>query len=115
MPINDLESWYFTAVNYGIESNRIRQDNKNEIEKIKNSLFEENKLKDGADEVRKIASKKLLANQLLGLSFKDFSNQEQRILKDYYYANNLLIDCLLKTDYVIRNQLRSEIFEILFL
>lgn len=103
------------AVNYGIESNRIRQDNQNEIEKIKNSLFEENKLKDGADEVRKIASKKLLANQLLGLSFKDFSNQEQQILRDYYYANNLLIDCLLQTDCVISNQLRSEIFETFFL
>lgn len=108
------------AVNYGIQTKRLLRDNKNELEEIKHNFFEEenfeeDKLKHGANEVRKIASKKLLAHQLLGVSFKDFSKEDQQTLKDYYYANNLLIDCLLQTDCVTSNQLRSEIFETLFL
>jgi predicted NACHT family NTPase len=111
------------AVNYGIEFKRLRQDNKEELEKIMNEYFEtdgsiqknEDKFKHGADEVRKVASKKLLGNQLLGVSFKDFNKEDQQRLKNYYYANKLLIDCLLQTDCIASNQLRGEIFETLFL
>ncbi len=111
------------AINYGFESKRICQDNLPELEKIMNDFFEadnsiqnhEDKLKHGADEVRKIASNKLLANQLFGTGFKEFSHEDQEILKDYYYANKLLVDCLLQTDCVASSQLRNEIFETLFL
>jgi predicted NACHT family NTPase len=111
------------VVNYGFESKRICQDNTHELKKILNDFFEadssiqknEEKLKHGAVEVRKIASKKLLANQLLGVGFKDFSESDQEIFKDYYYANKLLVDCLLQTDCVASSQLRNEIFETLFL
>jgi predicted NACHT family NTPase len=111
------------AVNYGIESKRLRQDDKKALEGIRNDFFEvnssvsgnEDKLKHGAEQVRKIASKKLLGCQLLGASFNSFNEEDQQKLKHYYYANKLLIDCLLQTDCAANNQLRSEIFDTLFL
>lgn len=111
------------AVNYGIQSKRLRQDNREELEKISSDFFEANnpvqeneeKLKHGADRVRDIASKKLLGDKLLGISFKDFNKEDQEILKNYYCANKLLIDCLLTTDRIVSPQVRDEILSTLFL
>ncbi len=111
------------ALNYGIESKRLRQDNRQELEKIKDDFFEvddniqdnEERLKHGANKVREVASKKLLGTQLLGVSFKNFQEEDQETLKQYYYANKLLIDCLLQIDCVTSAQLRSEMYETLFL
>lgn len=109
------------AVNYGIQSQRLRQDNREELEKIMDIFFEDNdnmqdkeRLKHGANKVRKVASKKLLGDRLLGVNFNNFQEEDQETLKQYYYANKLLIDCLLQTDCVISGQLRNEIFETLF-
>ncbi|MEH2371991.1 NACHT domain-containing protein [Nostoc sp.] len=111
------------AANYGIQSKKLRQDNREELENIMSDFFDvnnpmqenEEKLKHGADKVREVASKKLLGEKLLGVSFKDFNEEEQEKLKDYYYANNLLIDCLLQTDCLVSVQVRDEILETLFL
>jgi predicted NACHT family NTPase len=111
------------AVNYGIQSKRLRQDNREELEKIMSDFFEANnpvqeneeKLKHGADRVREVASKKLLGDKLLGVSFKDFNKEDQETLKNYYCANKLLIDCLLTTDSLVSPQVRDEIFSTLFL
>ncbi|BBD63622.1 hypothetical protein NIES2109_64970 (plasmid) [Nostoc sp. HK-01] len=111
------------AVNYGIQSKRLRQDNREELEKISSDFFEannpvqenEDKLKHGADRVRDIASKKLLGDKLLGFGFKDFNKEDQETLKNYYCANKLLIDCLLTTDRIVSPQVRDEILSTLFL
>lgn len=110
------------AVIYAIESKRLRQDNKKDLETIKNNFFEMNnsffddkQLQYGAEEVRKIASQKLLGRQLLGVNFNSFNEEKQQQLKHYYYANKLLIDCLLQTDCAANSQLHNEIFESLFL
>ncbi|MHC5828647.1 MAG: hypothetical protein ACYT04_75290, partial [Nostoc sp.] len=88
------------AVNYGMKSKKIRQDNREELERIMSDFFEvdntmqenDESLKHGADKVREVASKKLLGDELLGVSFKDFNEEDQQSLKHYYYANKLLID-----------------------
>lgn len=111
------------AVAYGIDSQRLRKDNQKELEKIMTDFFEtmnstennDKKLKSGADKVRKVASKQLLGSKLLGISFQDFDQCERDVLKSYYYANKLLVDCLLKTDCLIKNKVREKILETLFL
>lgn len=112
------------AANYGIQSKKLRQENREELEKIMSDFFDvnnimqenEDKLKHGADKVREVASKKLLGEKLLGISFKDFNEEDQEKLKHYYYyANKLLIDCLLQTDSLVSVQVRDEILETLFL
>lgn len=111
------------AVNYGMKSKKIQQDNREELERIMSDFFEvdntmqknDESLKHGADKVREVASKKLLGDELLGVSFKDFNEEDQQSLKHYYYANKLLIDCLLQTDCLVTFQVREEILETLFL
>ncbi len=110
------------AVVYGMDSQRLPEDSQKEFQKIMSDYFEpldniqnNDKIKSGADKVREIASKKLLADKLLGASFKDFDRNERDLLKTYYYANKLLVDCLLQTDCLVNNKVRENILGTLFL
>ncbi|MBA3924615.1 MAG: hypothetical protein H0X31_24105 [Nostocaceae cyanobacterium] len=110
------------AVEYGIKSQRIRQDKREELEEIQRNFFDkldqtqldEETLKSGADLARNVARKAALATNLLGSGLHDFSQEEQKLLKQYYDANKLLLDCL-RTDCFVSRKVCDEIIKTLFL
>jgi hypothetical protein len=102
------------AVEYGINANRIKKDEQEKLEEIKNDFFDdlkidEDRLKLGAERVRNIASNKQLGKALLGYDFQRFSDEEKKILKKYYDVNCLLVSCL-NTDCTVDSQVFEEIF-----
>jgi len=110
------------AVEYGIKSQRIRQDKREELEEIQRNFFDkldqtqldEEILKLGADLARNVARKAALDTNLLGSGLHDFSQEEQKLLKQYYDANKLLLDCL-RTDCFVSRKVCDEIIKTLFL
>ncbi len=110
------------AVEYGVKYQKIRQDKQGELEEIQRNFFEkihdhqvdEERLKLGANLVRDVASKGTLAANKLASSLHDFSQEEQKLLKQYYDANKLLLDCL-RTDCFVSRRVGDEIIKTLFL
>lgn len=87
--------------------NNIYQEDSQIIEK---NGFDEEKLNHLADESRDIAKK----NRYIGTDTWKFSSDEKQLLKQYYEANVLLVECL-NTDCFINPKIRQEILDTLLL
>ncbi|MBD2303852.1 NACHT domain-containing protein [Nostoc sp. FACHB-190] len=107
----------YIALQYALESDKLHQEVRNILEKLyqndtqfdKNELDEE-KLKHLADESRSIAKR----NLKIGDNSLKFDEDEKKLLKTYYEANLLLVECL-NTDCMIDPQVRKEILNTLIL
>ena len=87
--------------------NNIYQKDSQIIEKDE---FDEEKLNDLANESRKLAKE----TRYIGTDTWKFSSDEKQLLKQYYEANILLVECL-KTDCFIDPKIRQEILDSLLL
>jgi hypothetical protein len=107
----------YIALKYALESNQLQPEIKNILEKLyqkdaqpDNDELDEEKLKVIADKSRSLAKK----TRQIGSNDWQFDDEEKKLLKKYYEANLLLIECL-NTDCIIERKLRKEILDTLLL
>jgi predicted NACHT family NTPase len=90
--------------------NALNKINLEDAQIIQKDKFNEEKLNHLADESRNIAKK----NRHIGTDAWNFSSDEKELLKQYYKANLLLVECL-NTDCFIDPKTRQEILDTLLL
>lgn len=107
----------YIAIKYAIESNKLGSELRKILEKlyqqdaqINQDDLDEEKLKYLADESRNIAKK----NRKIGSHSWQFDDHEKTMLKNYYEANLLLVECL-NSDCIINHQVRKNILDTLML
>jgi predicted NACHT family NTPase len=107
----------YIALKYALESNQLQPEIKNILEKLyqkdappDNDELDEEKLKVIADKSRSLAKK----TRQIGSNDWQFDDEEKKLLKKYYEANLLLVECL-NTDCIIVRKLRKEILDTLLL
>ncbi|WP_404824237.1 NACHT C-terminal helical domain 2-containing protein [Nostoc flagelliforme] len=107
----------YIAIKYALESKQLHQEIRNILENLyhkdvqsENDELDEEKLKHLADESRSLAKK----TRQIGSHFWQFNDDEKKLLKNYYEANLLLVECL-NTDCVINPKVRKEILDTLIL
>jgi predicted NACHT family NTPase len=111
----------YIAVKYALESESLEPKLRDALEKIyeegsrqieNDRLYEENqeKIKHLADESRTIAKK----TRHIGSEDWEFSSDDKKLLKQYYEANTLLVECL-NTDCFVSPEVRKEILDTLLL
>lgn len=102
----------YIALKYALESNHLREETRNVLEKIyhQDAQLDEEKLKHLADESRSLAKK----TRQIGSHSWQFDDYEKKLLKTYYEANLLLVECL-NTDCIIEHQIHQNILDTLIL
>jgi hypothetical protein len=108
----------YIAVKYALGSNKLDQKLTKALKKIyeedskqiENDELNEEKLKHLADESRSIAKK----SRHIGSDSWQFSDDERQLLKQYYEANTLLIECL-HTHCLVSPEIHQEILDTLLL
>ncbi|MCU0537429.1 MAG: NACHT domain-containing NTPase [Hydrococcus sp. Prado102] len=108
----------YIAVKYALESERLEPKLRNILEKIyqedskqiENDGLDEEKVKLLADESRSVAKE----NRHIGSESWQFSSEEKQLLKQYYDANKLLVECL-NTNCVVNHKIRTQILGTLLL
>ncbi|WP_414582976.1 NACHT domain-containing protein [Scytonema sp. PCC 10023] len=108
----------YLAVKLAIDSKRLEPILRNKLERIYQKDFrqaqaeelDEEKVKHLADEARNVAKN----HHHLGGKDWQFTTEEKELLKQYYYANKLLVECL-NSDCPVNSQVRSEILNTLLL
>lgn len=107
----------YIAIKYALESKQLHQEIRNILENLyykdvqpENDELDEEKLKYLADESRSLAKK----SRQIGSHFWQFNDDEKKLLKNYYEANLLLVECL-NTDCLINPKVRKEILDTLIL
>ncbi|WP_414566328.1 MULTISPECIES: NACHT C-terminal helical domain 2-containing protein [unclassified Anabaena] len=107
----------YIALKYALESNQLHPELRNVLEKLyqkdaqfDNDELDEEKLKHLADESRSLAKK---TRKISSHSWQ-FHEDEKNLLKTYYEANLLLVECL-NTDCIIEHKVRKEILKTLIL
>jgi predicted NACHT family NTPase len=107
----------YIALKYALESNQLHPELRNVLEKLyqkdvqfDNDELDEEKLKHLADESRSLAKK---TRKISSHSWQ-FHENEKKLLKTYYEANLLLVECL-NTDCIIEHKIRKEILNSLIL
>lgn len=107
----------YIALKYAIESEKLSHNLRDILENLyqndtqfDNNELDEDKLKHLANESRSIAKN----NRKIGVNSWEFDEDEKKLLKTYYEANLLLVECL-NTDCMIDNQVRKEILNTLVL
>ncbi|MBV8888009.1 MAG: NACHT domain-containing NTPase [Chroococcidiopsidaceae cyanobacterium CP_BM_RX_35] len=108
----------YIALKYARKSEKLNPKLRDILEKIyqeyskqiENDGPDEEKLKHLADGSRSIAKK----HRQIGRNFWQFSDDDKQLLRRYYEANKLLVECL-NTDCVVAPEVRKEILETLLL
>lgn len=108
----------YIAVRLALESEKLEpklRDKLNRIynedsKQIDNEELDEDKVRHLADEARSVAKQ----HQHLGGKYWQFSSTDKELLKQYYDANKLLVECL-NSDCPVSPEVRSEILETLLL
>jgi hypothetical protein len=81
-----------------------------DFKQTENDQLDEEKLKHLADESRSIAKK----SRHIASDSWQFSDHERQLLKQYYEANTLLVECL-HTDCLVSPEIHQEILDTLLL
>lgn len=108
----------FIAVRLALESEKLEPELRDKLKRlynkesqqIDNEELDEDKVRHLADEARNVAKQ----HQHLGNKYWQFSSTEKELLKQYYDANQLLVECL-NSDCPVSHEVRSEILETLLL
>jgi hypothetical protein len=108
----------YIAVRLALESEKLEPKLRDKLrgiytedsKQIDNEELDEDKVKHLADEARTVAKK----HQHLGGKYWQFSSADKELLKQYYEANKLLVECL-NSDCPVTPEVRSEILDTLLL
>lgn len=110
----DANEAMYIAVKYALEfeRERLKQNAEDNLEKIyqedskqiENDGLDEEKVKHLADESRSVAKR----SRHIGSESWQFSSEEKQLLKQYYDANKLLVECL-NTNCVVSHEIRTQI------
>ncbi len=103
----------YIAVKYALESGKLQPELRTVLEKIyendaqiNHSELDEEKLKILADKSRSLAKK----NRHIGSNDWQFNEQDKKLLKQYYQALLLLVECL-NTDCMIQHEFRKQLLD----
>lgn len=108
----------YIAVKLALESEKLEPKLRGKLERIynedsrqiDNEFLDEEKVKHLADEARNVAKN----HHHLGSEYWQFSSIEKELLKQYYDANKLLVECL-NSDCPVSPEVRSKILDALLL
>jgi len=108
----------YIAVKLALESEKLEPKLRDKLKRIynedsqqiDNEELDEDKVRHLADEARSVAKQ----HQHLGGKYWQFSSTDKELLKQYYDANKLLVECL-NSDCPVSPEVRSEILDTLLL